>query len=134
MLATIHHHRTYIGAIVRHYGRCTVIGDMLELASELLWQDYLKAKGSSAVPYKRGFSQAYRKYCHEQMPRIVTRWILSYGCSEDYYYAHMMKLKHSAELFTFGKDSVEKFRKILEQKPAAKTYYPYDKREWDKLG
>ena len=32
-----------------------MIGDMLELASELLWQDYLKAKGSSAVPYKRGF-------------------------------------------------------------------------------
>ena len=107
---------------------------MLELASELLWQDYLKAKGSSAVPYKRGFSQAYHKYCHEQLPRIVIRWILSYGCSESYYHAHMMKLKNSAELFTFGKDSAEKFQKILEQKPATKTYYPYDKREWDKLG
>ena len=44
------------------------------------------------------------------------------------------KLKHSAELFTFGEDSAEKFREILEQKPAAKTYYPYDKHEWDKLG
>jgi len=116
---------------VRHYGRCTVIGDMLELASEMLWQDYLTTKGNSAVPYKREFMQAYRKYCHEQLPRIVTSWILSYGCNEDYYYAHMMKLKHSAELFTFGKDNAEKFREILEQKPAAKTYYPYDKREWE---
>lgn len=119
---------------MRHYGRCVVIGDMLELASELLWQDYLKAKGSSTVPYKRGFSQAYRKYCHEQMHRIVVRWLLSYGCSESYYHAYMMKLRHTAELFTFGEDSAEKFREILERKPAAKTYYPYDKREWDKLG
>lgn len=46
----------------------------------------------------------------------------------------MMKLKQSAELFVFGEDSAEKFREILERKPAAKTYYPYDKREWDKLG
>lgn len=107
---------------------------MLELAAELLWQDYLKAKGSSAVPYKRGFMQAYRKYCHEQLPWIVVRWIHSYGCSESYYYAYIMKLKHLAELFTFGEDSAEKFREILERKPAAKTYYPYDKREWDKLG
>ena len=107
---------------------------MLELASEMLWQDYLTTKGNSAVPYKREFMQAYRKYCHEQLPRIVTSWILSYGCNEDYYYAHMMKLKHSAELFTFGKDNAEKFREILEQKPAAKTYYPYDKREWENQG
>lgn len=120
--------------MVRHYGRCMVIGDMLELASELLWQDYLKAKGSSAAPYKRGFMQAYRKYCHEQLPRIVIKWILSYGCSESYYHAYMMKLKRSAELFVFGEDSREKLREILERKPAAKTYYPYDKREWDKLG
>ena len=39
---------------------------MLELASEMLWQDYLTTKGNSAVPYKREFMQAYRKYCHEQ--------------------------------------------------------------------
>lgn len=107
---------------------------MLELAAELLWQDYLKAKRGSAVPYKRGFTQAYHKYCHEQLPRIVVRWVLSYHCDESYYYAYMMKLKHLAELFTFGEDSAEKFQEILERKPAAKTYYPYDKREWDKLG
>ncbi len=107
---------------------------MLELAADLLWQDYLKAKRGSAVPYKRGFTQAYHKYCHEQLPRIVVRWVLSYHCDESYYYAYMMKLKHLAELFTFGEDSAEKFQEILERKPAAKTYYPYDKREWDKLG
>lgn len=31
----------------------------------------------------------------------------------------MMNLKHLAELFTFGEDSAEKFREILERKPAA---------------
>ncbi len=134
MLATIHHHRTYISAVLRHYGKCVVIGDMLELASGLLWQDYLKTKGGSAVPYKRAFIISYRKYCHGQLPRIAVRWVLSYGCNESYYYAYMTKLKRSAELFVFGKDSTEKFREILERKPAAKTYYPYDKREWDKLG
>lgn len=106
--------------MVKHYGRCVVIGDMLELASELLWQEYLKAKGNSAVPYKRGFTQAYHRYCHEQLPRIANRWILSYGCDEAYCHAHMMKLKQSAELFTFGEDNAEKFREILERKPAAR--------------
>ena len=42
---------------------------------------------------------------------------------ESYYHAYMMKLRHTAELFTFGEDSAEKFREILERKPAAKTYY-----------
>ncbi len=119
---------------MRHYGKCRVIGDMLELAAELLWRDYLKAKGNKAVPYKRGFVQAYRQYSHDQLSRIVIRWILAYSCSESYYYAYMMKLKRAAELFAFGEDSTEKLRVILERKPAAKTYYPYDKREWDKLG
>ena len=106
---------------------------MLELVSELLWQDYLKAKGSNAVPYKRDFIQAVHKYCHEQLPRIADRCVLFYHCDESYYYAYMMKLKKSTELFVFGEDSVDKFREILEQKPTAKTYYPYNKREWDKL-
>ncbi len=107
---------------------------MLELAAELLWQDYLEVKGSKAVPYKKGFIRAYRKYSHNQLPRIVIRWIRSYNCNESYYHAYIMKLKRAVELFAFGEDSMEKFREILERKPAAKTYYPYDKREWDKLG